>query len=788
MALSEKEFVEGESIRVSGLVQGVGFRPTVWRIARQLNLVGYVYNDAAGVVIHLWGRRDLRQLFIKQLQLEQPPLARIEEVICQPLSKPRPSGLFEITESRGGVNKTGIAADAAVCKACIDETLDPASRRYRYPFTNCTHCGPRLSIVKSIPYDRPNTSMDKFPLCKDCLQEYQDPGDRRFHAQPIACPTCGPIVWLEDSNGEELNPCHFDAQDAIGAAVKAIRRGDIVAIKGIGGFHLACDAGNYEAITRLRARKNRPHKPFALMARDLSAVQQYCYVNEAEGELLRSPEAPIVLLKNRRSLQYMLPDILAPALPTLGFMLPYSPLHVLLLDFLDNPLVMTSGNPKGAPQCIGNDDAREKLQGLADYWLMNDRAIVNRVDDSVVRFINQQPQFLRRARGYAPAPVKLPSGFEDTPVVLTLGGELKNTLCLLKNGQAILSQYIGDLEQPPAMLALEQTIDRYLNLFDAKPALLAADLHPEYLSTKLAEQLAADLSLPVERVQHHHAHMAACMADNEVALHSPPMLGIILDGLGWGDDGTIWGGEILLADYQGYQRLGCLKPVPLPGGTQAILQPWRNCFAQLETTLGCDQFIEQFADLELIKFLKKQPLNTLQCMIKLGINSPLSSSCGRLFDGVAAALNLCRDGISYEGQAAIELEAFASVIADDDTSYTFDFESENGLLQLSSISLWQALLLDLQTDTSREVMATRFHHGLANALVTSIMQLWTEQYPRTIVLSGGVFQNKILLVLVTQQLKFAGFGVLHHRQIPSNDGGLSLGQAVVAAARQLALS
>lgn len=788
MALCKKDLIEGESIRVSGLVQGVGFRPTVWRIALQLNLTGSVYNDAAGVVINLWGTRDLRQRFIKLLQLEQPPLARIEQIICEPLLKPRPNDSFEITESRGGVNKTGIAADAAVCQACIDETLDPAGRRYRYPFTNCTHCGPRLSIVKSIPYDRANTSMNKFPLCKDCLQEYQDPNDRRFHAQPIACPKCGPRVWMEDRNGEELFPCHFDAQDAIGAAVIAIRRGDIVAIKGIGGFHLACDAGNDEAVTRLRARKNRPKKPFALMANDLSAVQQYCYVNEAEGELLRSPEAPIVLLRNRCLLPNILPDVLAPGLPTLGFMLPNSPLLMLLLGSLDNPLVMTSGNPKGAPQCIDNEDAREKLQGLTDYWLMNDRAIVNRVDDSVVRFMNQQPQFLRRARGYAPAPVKLPSGFEDTPVILTLGGELKNTLCLLKNGQAVLSQYIGDLEQPPALLALEQTIDRYLNLFDAKPTLLAADLHPEYLSTKLAEQLAADLSLPIERVQHHHAHMAACMADNGVALHSPPMLGIILDGLGWGEDGTIWGGEILLADYQGYQRLGCLKPVPLPGGTQAIRQPWRNCFAQLDTTLGCDYCIEQYGDLKLIQFLKQQPLKTLQCMIKLGVNSPLSSSCGRLFDGVAAALDLCRDGISYEGQAAIELEALAGLITDDDPGYVFDFESNNGVLQLSCASLWQALLLDLQNDTAREVMALRFHQGLANALVTTILQLWTEEYPQIVVLSGGVFQNKILLERVTKQLNLADFEVIHHRQVPSNDGGLALGQAVVAAARQLVLS
>lgn len=778
-----RELTDGESIRVSGLVQGVGFRPTVWRIARQLNLVGSVYNDASGVVIHLWGSRDLRQRFIKLLQLEKPPLARIEQVTSQPLSEPRPSGLFEITDSRGGINQTSIASDAAVCQACIDETLDPTSRRYRYPFTNCTHCGPRLSIVRTIPYDRANTSMDKFPLCKDCLQEYHDPGDRRFHAQPIACPTCGPRIWLEDRNGSELDPYHFNAKDVIAAAVIAIRRGEIIAIKGIGGFHLVCDADNYEAIARLRARKNRPEKPFALMARDLSVVQQHCYVDEAEASVLSSPEAPIVLLKNR----HLLPSILAPALTTLGFMLPYSPLHMLLLESLDNPLVMTSGNPQGSPQCIDNEDARNKLQSLADFWLMNDRDIVNRVDDSVVRFINQQPQILRRARGYAPAPVKLPKGFEQTPEVLALGGELKNTLCLVKNGQAILSQYIGDLEQPSALNTFEQTINQYLNLFDATPTMLAADLHPEYLSTKHAEQLAIDLSLPVERVQHHHAHMASCMADNGVELNSPPMLGIILDGLGWGEDNTIWGGEILLADYQDYQRMGCLKPVPLLGGTQAIRQPWRNCFAQLETTLGCGQFIEQYADLELISFLKKQPLNTLLCMIKLGINSPLSSSCGRLFDGVAAALGICRDGISYEGQAAIELEALADSITDD-IGYTFDFESVNGVLQLSCRSLWQALLLDLQTDIAKKEIATRFHHGLANALITTIKQLWIDKYPRTVVLSGGVFQNKILLERVTQQLILADFEVLQHRQVPSNDGGLALGQAVVASARKLALS
>lgn len=781
----------GERFLVTGLVQGVGFRPTVWRLAHSLALAGQVYNNAAGVVIELWGSVEARERFIRLLYEQKPPLARIDNVARQAINEPAPGGLFRIAESREGVMQTGVAPDAAICAACARETLNTpntfntSGRRSGYPFTNCTHCGPRLSIVAAVPYDRGNTSMVQFPLCRDCRSEYEDPADRRFHAQPIACPTCGPRVWLEDSQGKvELSsigdPSAIAVQDTIAAAVEVLRSGAIIAIKGIGGFHLACDSGNPKAIALLRERKQRPSKPFALMAADIAQVRDYCELSVAEEELLTSPQAPVVLLKSL----HRLPESLAPELDTLGFMLPYSPLHLLLMQGLGRPLVMTSGNTSGAPQCIDNREARNQLAKLADFWLMHDRKILNRVDDSLVRLMMAVPQLLRRARGYAPASLRLPAGFATAPEILALGGELKNTFCLLKNGEAVLSQYIGDLEQAPAFDAYQDSIERYLALFNAKPRQLVADLHPEYLSGKYADERGRRDGLSVMRVQHHHAHLAACMADNDLPLDHPAVLGIVLDGLGWGEDGSVWGGEFMLLDYRNYQRLGSLQPVPLLGGGQAIRHPWRNCFAQIDTTLGWNQCRSEFDGLELLDFLQEKPLTTLQQMVKQGINSPYSSSCGRLFDAVAAALGVCREGISYEGQAAIELEALSDTAATV-AGYPFGILRKNGLLQLDQAPLWRALLLDLQSGECHAKMSYRFHQGLAVALVEMVEKLWTPESPRILLLSGGVFQNKVLLESVGRLAGERGFRVLCHHRVPANDGGLSLGQAVVAAARAL---
>ncbi|MGD8588362.1 MAG: carbamoyltransferase HypF, partial [Chromatiales bacterium] len=589
---------QAEQIRVTGLVQGVGFRPTVWRLARECGLVGEVWNDSGGVTIKAWGRGSDLDRFCERLQTEPPPLASIEAILREPLSETALSDEFRIIASRAGPVHTGIVADAATCTACRAEILDRQDRRYRYPFTNCTHCGPRLSIVQAIPYDRANTSMRVFPMCPDCQAEYDDPVDRRFHAQPNACPVCGPRVWLMDSTGDRIAPLSGQDADVIQMASELLAEGRILAIKGIGGFHLACDATRSDTVAELRRRKGRYHKPFALMARDLAVIRRYARIGEAEIQWLQSAAAPILLLE--RNNQNLLPEALAPGQRTLGFMLPYSPLHHLLLVDWERPLVMTSGNLSEEPQCTDNGDAASRLQPLADAWLLHDREIVNRVDDSVVRMMDGVPRLLRRARGYAPAPLPLPSGFEAAEELLALGGELKNTFCLLKDGQAILSQHLGDLENELTFKDFTRTLELYARLFEHKPKTLVGDLHPNYRTTRYGRELATQRGLRWRQVQHHHAHIASVLAEHRWPLQGGRVLGIALDGSGYGPDGTIWGGEFLLADYLGYKRIGWLRPVPLPGGTQAILQPWRNSFAQLHSLFGWRRVRERWGDLEAI--------------------------------------------------------------------------------------------------------------------------------------------------------------------------------------------
>src|SRR6476660_5971595 len=700
----------GHAIRVRGLVQGVGFRPTVWRIARECGLAGEVWNDAEGVMIRAWGEPDAIEQFIRRVEDEAPPLARIDSIEGSPLEDSPLDAAFHIIPSRGGMVQTGVVPDAGTCASCLAEILEPGNRRHRYPFTNCTHCGPRLSILRAVPYDRANTSMAEFALCRDCREEYDAPEDRRFHAQPTACPECGPQVWLESFGRNCIDPVKVGSVDEIEAASTLLKRGSIVAIKGLGGFHLACDAGNGETVKRMRERTLRRAKPFALMAPSIDVVRRYCAVSAEEEALLRSTAAPIVILAATGPDRVA--ETVAPGQSTLGFMLPYTPLHHLLLSDFDGALVMTSGNLTEEPQCTDNDEARRKLAAIADYGLFHDRAIVNRLDDSVVRVINGESRSLRRARGYAPAPLRLPNGFKRAPPLLALGGELKNTFCLIKEGQAIRSQHMGDLEEAITFADYRRALSLYGDLFDFKPEILTVDLHPEYLSSKLGRDWAARNSLRIEEVQHHHAHIASCLAENGVPLATKPILGVALDGLGAGPDGTLWGGEFLRADYTGFERLGCFPPVAMPGGTLAVRQPWRNTYAHLATAIGWEQARQAFAQIDLVGFLVAKPSATLQAMMSRGINSPLSSSCGRLFDAVAAAIGICREETNYEGQAAIELEACVVETALAEVAgYPITVEmtqhdaSPRPVPTLNFRAMWQALLVDLVRDCPAGVVA-----------------------------------------------------------------------------------
>ncbi|MDQ2804645.1 MAG: carbamoyltransferase HypF, partial [Pseudomonadota bacterium] len=710
-----------------------------------------------------------------------PPLARIDEIERTPAAMPPDEAAFRIIESHAGDIRTGVAPDAATCPACLAEILDPAARRYRYPFTNCTHCGPRLSIIEAIPYDRATTTMRAFGFCPDCRAEYSDPADRRFHAQPIACAACGPRAWLEPAAGE----------DAIDAARALLLAGRIVAIKGLGGFHLACDATDAEAVARLRQAKRRDAKPFALMARDLAVIRRFAVVTAADAAMLQSPAAPIAVLDARDA--GLLPGV-APGLATLGFMLPSTPLHHLLLRDIDRPLVMTSGNLSDEPQCIDNDEARTRLAGVADSFLLHDRDIARRVDDSLVRTMAGEPRVLRRARGYAPAPLLMARGFDAAPAVLAMGGELKNTFCLLRDGRAVLSHHMGDLENALAFADYTRSLEAYRALFAHVPRVVAVDAHPDYLSSKLGIELAARETASLIEVQHHHAHIAACMAENGVALDDGPVIGIALDGLGWGSDQTIWGGEFLLADYRAYRRLACLKPVAMPGGARAIREPWRNTYAQIVAAMGWERFARIYGDTALFRHLAGKPIQPIDGMIARRVNVPLASSCGRLFDAVAAAAGLRRDRAHYEGQAAMELEACtdpAALTAAQGRGYPFRINrpAPDGPLHLDPTPMWPPLLDDLAAGAPARVVGARFHTGLASAIAAMIDALRASDPAAAaatrVALSGGVLQNRVLLELLVTRLTAQGHQVLTHRDVPANDGGLALGQAAIAAARTI---
>ena len=612
--------------------------------------------------------------------------------------------------------------------------------------------------------------MAAFPMCPACEAEYQDPSDRRFHAQPNACSDCGPRLWLENADSTDIDPAPH--QDAIEAAAALIAQGAIVAIKGIGGFHLACDATNEQAVTALRQRKRRYDKPFALMARDPSMIARHAALSEAERNLLAEPAAPIVILQAAPERQPLAAAV-APGQSSLGFMLPYTPLHHLLMQCLHRPIVLTSGNRSDEPQCTGNEEARARLAGIADYWLMHDREILNRLDDSVVRSDEGGPTMLRRARGYAPAPQALPPGFEGSPPLLALGGELKTTLCLWRGDGAVVSQHIGDLEDASVHDDYQRTLSLYRQLFDFTPAGLAVDRHPDYLSTQWGATLAEREDLPLVEVQHHHAHIAACLAEHGVARDAAPVLGVVLDGLGYGEDGTLWGGEFLLADYKGFQRLGHFMPMTLLGGAQAMREPWRNAYAYLDSCIGWPEVTERYLQLDIVRLLQTKPLALLDQMKARGVNAPLAVSAGRLFDAVAAALSVHAEAISYEGQAAIELEALAQSEADEQATYDF-MVADGRPTELDWTPLWHDLLDDLSRGIPPPIIAKRFHNTVAKAVAQLASDLADQHKTETIVLSGGVFQNRLLLSGTSERLEAAGLSVLRPSLYPANDGGIAL--------------
>ncbi|RLJ61644.1 carbamoyltransferase HypF [Sulfurisoma sediminicola] len=746
-------------IRVCGIVQGVGYRPFVWRLATELGILGWVRNDAQGVEIAAEG--DGVERFVERLKSEAPPLARVDSVTASVAAiEGHVDFLIAHTEASGRA-ATAIGPDSAVCGDCLADMFGPENRRWRYAFTNCTHCGPRYTITRNLPYDRPQTSMAGFVMCPDCRAEYDSPADRRFHAQPNACPACGPRLALVEAGGATL------AGDAITATLRLLRDGKIVAIKGLGGYHLACDATNAAAVAALRSRKQREEKPFAAMLANVASIAPYAAASEAERALLESAERPIVLLHKAAGADARLAGI-APGLAWLGVMLPYTPLQWLLfheaagqpagIDWVAAPqplaLVMTSANPGGEPIVRDDDEALRRLAGIADAFLTHDRAIVTRCDDSVLRLPG--PQFIRRARGFTPRAIRLASA---GPSVLAVGGYLKNTVCLTRDDEAFVSQHIGDLDNAPSCAMLEETVERLIDLLEIEPTVVAHDLHPDFFSSRYAATFAAERGLPLVPVQHHHAHIAAIAAEHGIG---QPLLGLALDGVGLGTDKGIWGGELLRVDGRQFERLGHLREIRLPGGDRAAREPWRMAAAALHL-LGRGDEIEQ-------RYSGKA---SLRQMLERGVNSPPTSSCGRWFDAAAGLLGV-RDVAAFEGQAAMLLEGLAEVhgaVAPLADGYAIDAA---GALDLAP------LLARLCDEKDAGFGAALFHATLAQALAKWTLQSAMATGIRRVALGGGCFLNRILAAGVRRALEDAGIEVLEARQVPPNDGGLSLGQAWIA--------
>ncbi len=755
-------------IWLTGVVQGVGFRPFVYRLADEWGVAGWVRNTSAGVEIDAEAEAAALSGFIAALQTQAPPLARIES-LREEAAAPVGYGRFEIRASAAQEGRYQlISPDIATCPDCLRELLDPADRRYRYPFTNCTNCGPRFTIITDIPYDRPSTTMREFAMCPACQREYDDPLDRRFHAQPNACPVCGPRLTLVDRAGA---PVSADlGMDHIAIAAQALQEGRILALKGLGGFHLACDATNPAAVVELRRRKQRPHKPLAVMMATLEDIRAHCEVSAEAEALLTSPQCPIVLIPWRPDSTVCLET--APGQRDLGVMLPYTPLHHLLLRDVGRPLVMTSGNRSEEPIAQTNEEALERLGHLADLFLLHNRDIYTRYDDSVWFVPASGPQPIRRSRGYAPYPVRLPG---PMPSVLACGPELKNTFCLTRDSHAFLSQHIGDMENAETLEYYERTIALYKRHFRMEPERLACDLHPDYLATRYARRLAGETGLPLVEVQHHHAHIAACLAENGHAFDAGPVLGVALDGTGYGADGRIWGGEFLVADYASYRRLGQLEYLPLPGGEAAIRKPYRLALAYGYALTGAWPEVPALAGVPVAE------RRLLERQLERGLNTPLTSSCGRLFDAVAALCGV-RGEVSYEAQAAMELEALALArprAGETPLPYPFAIEpGEPRVIRLAEA--WRATVADLRQGVDVAKISWRWHRTAAEMVLAMCRALREETGLATVALSGGCFQNRLLVALLLPRLVEEGFRVLAHHQVPCNDGGVSLGQAAAA--------
>ncbi|MDQ2743781.1 MAG: carbamoyltransferase HypF [Chloroflexota bacterium] len=768
---------ERREVAVKGIVQGVGFRPFIHSLACRYDLAGLVRNDAAGVHIEAEGAPEQLELFLRDITEKRPPLAVVETVAWHAVPVRGERG-FRIEESRdGNVRRALVSPDIATCSACLHELFDPADRRYRYPFINCTNCGPRFTIIQSVPYDRPSTTMADFTMCRACRDEYGDPADRRFHAQPNACPRCGPQVHLLDRSSREIGDSN---EDPIGRVAELLLAGAIVAVKGLGGYHLACDPFNAEAVAALRSRKTRQDKPFALMSRDLAQVRSLCNLSSQEAELLADPRRPIVLLE--RHLDSGVVEDVAPRQRTLGVMLAYTPLHHLLLHDIGRPVVMTSGNRSDEPIAYHDDEMPGQIGHIADYFLTHSRPIHMRCDDTVLRFqapssrsqAAGHPYPIRRSRGYAPAPLTVKQSFGRP--TLACGGEMKNTFCLAKDHHAFVSHHIGDLENYETLRSFREGIEHYSRLFDVRPELVAYDLHPEYLSTKYAAEL-EEAGLPAVGVQHHHAHIASCLADNQ----RPPeecVIGVALDGTGYGTDGAIWGGEFLEGSVRdGFVRRGHLAYAPLPGGEAAIRCPWRTAIGHLIALYGPEQTMQ--LPLTVVRRAGERNIRLIADLIRAGLNTPVTSSAGRLFDAVAALLDVPGSTrVTYEGQAAIELELAASGPLQRGYGFEVRGNDEGWVVETGPIIV--GVVQDLLGGEPASRIAARFHWTLAHLVTEGCRRIRQSGGPRSVALSGGTFQNSLLLGQTVESLEESGFGVYLHRQVPPNDGGLSLGQAVLA--------